>query len=178
MECYWSQNASILEQNTPTADWLYSVHLIKFAWLYSTAAAQLGLGKCNHCIMHCTLLWFVNNFYGNIGKWTEMVYIFFFYPPLFALQYTVWNFLPKNLFEQFRRIANFYFLIIFLVQVSLCVCVCLHVPVWAVCVCVCVCVCVRTCACVGCVWVVRGHFRVILWQFKRRRGISFLWVIF
>lgn len=33
-------------------------------------------------------------------------------------QYTVWNFLPKNLFEQFRRIANFYFLIIFLVQVS------------------------------------------------------------
>uniref|UniRef100_A0A672TC02 Phospholipid-transporting ATPase n=1 Tax=Sinocyclocheilus grahami TaxID=75366 RepID=A0A672TC02_SINGR len=33
-------------------------------------------------------------------------------------KYTVWNFLPKNLFEQFRRIANFYFLIIFLVQVS------------------------------------------------------------
>lgn len=38
--------------------------------------------------------------------------MFFFLP-----QYTVWNFLPKNLFEQFRRIANFYFLIIFLVQV-------------------------------------------------------------
>ncbi|XP_026572468.1 phospholipid-transporting ATPase IG isoform X1 [Pseudonaja textilis] len=32
-------------------------------------------------------------------------------------KYTVWNFLPKNLFEQFRRIANFYFLVIFLVQV-------------------------------------------------------------
>uniref|UniRef100_A0A3B3SPQ5 Phospholipid-transporting ATPase n=1 Tax=Paramormyrops kingsleyae TaxID=1676925 RepID=A0A3B3SPQ5_9TELE len=32
-------------------------------------------------------------------------------------KYTVWNFLPKNLFKQFRRIANFYFLIIFLVQV-------------------------------------------------------------
>ncbi|XP_073497343.1 phospholipid-transporting ATPase IG isoform X2 [Phyllobates terribilis] len=31
-------------------------------------------------------------------------------------KYTVWNFIPKNLFEQFRRIANFYFLIIFLVQ--------------------------------------------------------------
>uniref|UniRef100_A0A8C0C0F6 ATPase phospholipid transporting 11A n=1 Tax=Buteo japonicus TaxID=224669 RepID=A0A8C0C0F6_9AVES len=30
--------------------------------------------------------------------------------------YTFWNFVPKNLFEQFRRIANFYFLIIFLVQ--------------------------------------------------------------
>ncbi|XP_015172643.1 PREDICTED: probable phospholipid-transporting ATPase IF [Polistes dominula] len=26
-------------------------------------------------------------------------------------KYTVWNFIPKNLFEQFRRIANFYFLI-------------------------------------------------------------------
>lgn len=37
----------------------------------------------------------------------------FFFP-----QYTVWNFVPKNLFEQFRRVANFYFLIIFLVQVS------------------------------------------------------------
>ncbi|XP_069799186.1 phospholipid-transporting ATPase IG isoform X1 [Dendropsophus ebraccatus] len=31
-------------------------------------------------------------------------------------KYTIWNFIPKNLFEQFRRIANFYFLIIFLVQ--------------------------------------------------------------
>ncbi|XP_016062725.1 PREDICTED: phospholipid-transporting ATPase IG isoform X7 [Miniopterus natalensis] len=33
-------------------------------------------------------------------------------------KYTFWNFIPKNLFEQFRRIANFYFLIIFLVQVT------------------------------------------------------------
>uniref|UniRef100_A0A8C3SBN5 Phospholipid-transporting ATPase n=1 Tax=Chelydra serpentina TaxID=8475 RepID=A0A8C3SBN5_CHESE len=33
--------------------------------------------------------------------------------------YTVWNFIPKNLFEQFRRIANFYFLIIFLVQLMI-----------------------------------------------------------
>uniref|UniRef100_A0A8C9SQQ6 Phospholipid-transporting ATPase n=1 Tax=Scleropages formosus TaxID=113540 RepID=A0A8C9SQQ6_SCLFO len=47
-----------------------------------------------------------------------------FVPPKFcdnrivSSKYTVWNFLPKNLFEQFRRIANFYFLIIFLVQVS------------------------------------------------------------
>uniref|UniRef100_A0A8D2PXZ9 Phospholipid-transporting ATPase n=1 Tax=Zosterops lateralis melanops TaxID=1220523 RepID=A0A8D2PXZ9_ZOSLA len=40
-----------------------------------------------------------------------------FVSPPFSPQYTLWNFLPKNLFEQFRRIANFYFLIIFLVQV-------------------------------------------------------------
>uniref|UniRef100_A0A8C9VL80 Phospholipid-transporting ATPase n=1 Tax=Scleropages formosus TaxID=113540 RepID=A0A8C9VL80_SCLFO len=33
--------------------------------------------------------------------------------------YTIWNFIPKNLFEQFRRIANFYFLIIFLVQLMI-----------------------------------------------------------
>ncbi|XP_038631915.1 phospholipid-transporting ATPase IG isoform X1 [Scyliorhinus canicula] len=46
-----------------------------------------------------------------------------FLPPSFcdnrivSSKYTYWNFIPKNLFEQFRRIANFYFLIIFLVQV-------------------------------------------------------------
>lgn len=34
-----------------------------------------------------------------------------------CFQYTFWNFVPKNMFEQFRRVANFYFLIIFLVQV-------------------------------------------------------------
>ncbi|KAF3857183.1 hypothetical protein F7725_009042 [Dissostichus mawsoni] len=33
-----------------------------------------------------------------------------------AQLYTFWNFVPKNMFEQFRRVANFYFLIIFLVQ--------------------------------------------------------------
>uniref|UniRef100_A0A8D2MQX3 Phospholipid-transporting ATPase n=1 Tax=Zonotrichia albicollis TaxID=44394 RepID=A0A8D2MQX3_ZONAL len=38
------------------------------------------------------------------------------YPISFEMKYTFWNFVPKNLFEQFRRIANFYFLIIFLVQ--------------------------------------------------------------
>ncbi|KAI1285876.1 Phospholipid-transporting ATPase IH [Halotydeus destructor] len=33
-------------------------------------------------------------------------------------KYTAWNFLPKNLFEQFRRIANFYFLCIAVIQVT------------------------------------------------------------
>ncbi|XP_056006402.1 phospholipid-transporting ATPase IF-like isoform X4 [Ostrea edulis] len=31
-------------------------------------------------------------------------------------KYTVWNFIPKNLFEQFRRIANFYFLCVGIIQ--------------------------------------------------------------
>ncbi|KAG7274157.1 hypothetical protein CRUP_013691 [Coryphaenoides rupestris] len=35
------------------------------------------------------------------------------------MSYTIWNFVPKNLFEQFRRIANFYFIIIFLVQLMI-----------------------------------------------------------
>ena len=32
-------------------------------------------------------------------------------------KYTAWNFLPKNLFEQFRRIANVYFLCIGIIMV-------------------------------------------------------------
>ncbi|XP_076762998.1 phospholipid-transporting ATPase IF [Xylocopa sonorina] len=31
-------------------------------------------------------------------------------------KYTMWNFIPKNLFEQFRRIANFYFLIMTIIS--------------------------------------------------------------
>uniref|UniRef100_A0A8C7YL51 Phospholipid-transporting ATPase n=1 Tax=Oryzias sinensis TaxID=183150 RepID=A0A8C7YL51_9TELE len=38
---------------------------------------------------------------------------------IISSKYTVWNFVPKNMFEQFRRIANFYFLIIFLVQLMI-----------------------------------------------------------
>uniref|UniRef100_H3CMT3 Phospholipid-transporting ATPase n=1 Tax=Tetraodon nigroviridis TaxID=99883 RepID=H3CMT3_TETNG len=38
---------------------------------------------------------------------------------IISSKYTIWNFVPKNLFEQFRRIANFYFLIIFLVQLMI-----------------------------------------------------------
>ena len=40
------------------------------------------------------------------------------FPCSFCLQYTVWNFLPKNLFEQLRRIANFYFLVVSIIQVG------------------------------------------------------------
>uniref|UniRef100_A0A8C4ZYW7 Phospholipid-transporting ATPase n=1 Tax=Gadus morhua TaxID=8049 RepID=A0A8C4ZYW7_GADMO len=38
---------------------------------------------------------------------------------IISSKYTIWNFVPKNLFEQFRRIANFYFIIIFLVQLMI-----------------------------------------------------------
>ncbi|OAD56072.1 putative phospholipid-transporting ATPase IF, partial [Eufriesea mexicana] len=31
-------------------------------------------------------------------------------------KYTIWNFIPKNLFEQFRRIANFYFLVMTIIS--------------------------------------------------------------
>ncbi|XP_063979096.1 phospholipid-transporting ATPase IF isoform X2 [Diachasmimorpha longicaudata] len=34
-------------------------------------------------------------------------------------KYTVWNFIPKNLFEQFRRVANFYFLVSAIMAVSI-----------------------------------------------------------
>ncbi|KYN08158.1 putative phospholipid-transporting ATPase IF [Cyphomyrmex costatus] len=38
---------------------------------------------------------------------------------LIFLQYTIWNFIPKNFFEQFRRIANFYFLLMTIIAVSI-----------------------------------------------------------
>ncbi|XP_008544618.1 phospholipid-transporting ATPase IF isoform X1 [Microplitis demolitor] len=34
-------------------------------------------------------------------------------------KYTVWNFVPKNLFEQFRRVANFYFLLSAIIAMSI-----------------------------------------------------------
>lgn len=34
-------------------------------------------------------------------------------------KYTLWNFLPKNLFEQFRRLANFYFLTTTILQLTI-----------------------------------------------------------
>lgn len=38
---------------------------------------------------------------------------------LIASQYTLWNFVPKNLFEQFRRIANFYFLVMTIIALMI-----------------------------------------------------------
>ncbi|XP_076350906.1 phospholipid-transporting ATPase IF-like isoform X2 [Tachypleus tridentatus] len=34
-------------------------------------------------------------------------------------KYTIWNFIPKNLYEQFQRIANFYFLCVAIIQLSI-----------------------------------------------------------
>ncbi|XP_024876630.1 probable phospholipid-transporting ATPase IF isoform X1 [Temnothorax curvispinosus] len=34
-------------------------------------------------------------------------------------KYTIWNFIPKNLFEQFRRVANIYFLITTIIAVAI-----------------------------------------------------------
>ncbi len=45
-------------------------------------------------------------------------------------KYTVVNFLPKNLFEQFMRVANFYFLIVMIISLVCCVglqCMCVRV---------------------------------------------------
>ncbi|KAL4220158.1 putative phospholipid-transporting ATPase IF [Mactra antiquata] len=35
---------------------------------------------------------------------------------IISSRYTLWNFFPKNMFEQFRRVANFYFLCVGIVQ--------------------------------------------------------------
>ncbi|XP_011879867.1 PREDICTED: probable phospholipid-transporting ATPase IF isoform X2 [Vollenhovia emeryi] len=34
-------------------------------------------------------------------------------------KYTIWNFIPKNFFEQFRRVANFYFLLTTIIAVAI-----------------------------------------------------------
>lgn len=42
------------------------------------------------------------------------------YNPIYLyLQYTIWNFIPKNLFEQFRRVANFYFLLTMIIALTI-----------------------------------------------------------
>jgi len=38
---------------------------------------------------------------------------------MFHFKYNLLTFLPKNLFEQFRRIANFYFLINIIITVNI-----------------------------------------------------------
>ena len=65
-------------------------------------------------------------------------------------KYNIITFLPFNLFEQFLRVANTYFLILLIIQV--CECVCVHACL-CVCMCVgapqraCLCVCVYVCVC-------------------------------
>ncbi len=63
--------------------------------------------------------------YSNNKMRTSRVFLFlniFYQHYLFKFlrycKYTIWNFLPKNLFEQFRRVANFYFLIITIIMVQ------------------------------------------------------------
>lgn len=73
------------------------------------------------------LVQFLNSFLKNFSSTDYMLYQFysfilikfvlFDFIIINLLQYTIWNFLPKNLFEQFRRIANFYFLCIGVIQV-------------------------------------------------------------
>jgi hypothetical protein len=63
---------------------------------------------------------------------------------LVTARYNVLSFVPVNLYQQFKRVANMYFLALICLQVNtqrLCVSA-------SVCVCVCVCVCVRVCVCV------------------------------
>ncbi|XP_046552884.1 phospholipid-transporting ATPase IF-like isoform X2 [Haliotis rubra] len=57
-------------------------------------------------------------FVGNRPPSTEDVFVPEKYIDnrVISSKYTLWNFLPKNLFEQFRRVANFYFLCVGIIQ--------------------------------------------------------------
>ncbi|XP_043729518.1 phospholipid-transporting ATPase IF isoform X9 [Cervus elaphus] len=59
---------------------------------------------------------YIANRFPQYGHYTPQKFID---NRIISSKYTVWNFVPKNLFEQFRRVANFYFLIIFLVQLMI-----------------------------------------------------------
>uniref|UniRef100_A0A7M4FWU5 ATPase phospholipid transporting 11C n=1 Tax=Crocodylus porosus TaxID=8502 RepID=A0A7M4FWU5_CROPO len=80
-------------------------HSLPFDPRINTASWHSSLPRC----------WFIDLQNVSVLLFVSLTQLFFSF--FLTLQYTVWNFLPKNLFEQFRRIANFYFLIIFLVQV-------------------------------------------------------------
>lgn len=86
----WKQNGSIQLHSDGHACFLLLI-----------VSSQIG--KVSSCCLESSSLHIF-----NIELWLFSSFFF---------QYTIWNFVPKNLFEQFRRIANFYFLIIFLVQV-------------------------------------------------------------
>uniref|UniRef100_UPI00398F7F6F phospholipid-transporting ATPase IF n=1 Tax=Pristiophorus japonicus TaxID=55135 RepID=UPI00398F7F6F len=74
---------------------------------------QLGFDPPNQC---ATRTIYVSN---HFPRFSHFVYQKFPDNRIISSKYTIWNFIPKNLFEQFRRIANFYFLVIFLVQLMI-----------------------------------------------------------
>ncbi|XP_067898450.1 phospholipid-transporting ATPase IF [Heterodontus francisci] len=74
---------------------------------------QLGIDPLHQCP---TRTIYVSNHFPHYGHFVRQKF-----PDnrMISSKYTIWNFIPKNLFEQFRRIANFYFLVIFLVQLMI-----------------------------------------------------------
>lgn len=111
------------DNREPNLDWPGKAKL-RDRWPSQNAPSEnLTPAECLYAIPLSTHLfvcevWVLTCFQSIVIIWNlfqvSFLIIFFFFPPI---QYTLWNFLPKNLFEQFRRIANFYFLIIFLIQV-------------------------------------------------------------
>ncbi|XP_018422564.1 PREDICTED: probable phospholipid-transporting ATPase IF isoform X2 [Nanorana parkeri] len=81
--------------------------LVRWVW------EQLGFDPPNHSETRTV---YVANRFPQHGHYVPQK---FADNRIISSKYTVLNFVPKNLFEQFRRIANFYFLIIFLVQLMI-----------------------------------------------------------
>ncbi|KAJ1508387.1 hypothetical protein HMI56_007319, partial [Coelomomyces lativittatus] len=54
--------------------------------------------------------------YVNIPVMEQDVHVHFKNNAVRSTKYTVWTFFPKNLWEQFRHVANFYFLVIVILQ--------------------------------------------------------------
>lgn len=95
--------------------------------LMQNVAFFMSFSKSWKCMSHFGSCNFWTVFLKNFSSTDYMLYQFysfilikfvlFDFIIINLLQYTIWNFLPKNLFEQFRRIANFYFLCIGVIQV-------------------------------------------------------------
>ena len=72
----------------------------------STVTTILGVSG-SLCSVHS----FLHELFHHCVKWLVDVIV------RCGFQYTAWNFIPKNLFEQFHRIANFYFLCVAFIEV-------------------------------------------------------------